>query len=255
MELNDKIQLCIIQNGKIALIDKKEQGIFLPNGFMRKGETRIKAAWRISLIYTGIKVRVLPIWYVRKNNNHRVITVLAYPIGGGSNLNKYRITWKNINCIESLSDVLKRDIYRIKQCINNSELIDRAGLLVYKKQKNKIKFLFISSLINANRFIIPQGHVEQGETYEYAAIRETKEEAGVEADIREKLGFFFLERGKNIYQTHIYLAKFTGYVESTEDRIVKWLSFDEIMKKDIPKETKIFVKDLYCNKKKRKLLK
>jgi len=253
MELNDKIQLCIIQNGKIALIDKKHS-FFLPDGFMRKGENRIKAAWRIALIYTGIKVRVLPIWYVRKENNYRVITVLAYPIGGRSDSKKHSVIWKNINSIEDMSDILKRDIYRIKQCINNSALIDRAGLLVYRRQENKIKFLFISSLINVNRFIIPQGHVEQGETYEYAAVRETKEEAGVEADIREKLGFFFLERGKNIYQTHIYLAKFNGYVESEEDRIVKWLSFDEIMKKDIPKETKIFVKDLYCNKKKRKLL-
>lgn len=140
MELNDKIQLCIIQNGKIALIDKKESGFFIPNGFMRKGETRIKAAWRISLINTGIKVRVLPIWYVRKENNYRVITILAYPIGEGSSSKNHSVIWKNINCVEDMSDIIKRDIYRIKQCISNSELIDRQGFWFIKNKKIKLNF-------------------------------------------------------------------------------------------------------------------
>lgn len=256
MELSKRIQVCIIQNGKIALLEQEDKLKF-PAGSMRKGETKILAASRIAFFFTGLKVRVLPIGYSQKSERGSVMTLLAYPVSEkiASRRLTHNVLWENINNLERRNGYLKKDIIRIKQKIAKANMIKRAGLLVYKVQKNKIKFLFISSLMNSNRFIIPQGHVEEGETYEIAAVRETQEEAGVNAEIREKLGFFFLERGKNIYETHIFLARFNDLVDTDENRIIKWLSYDEIMKKDILRETKIFIRDVYCNKKKRKFLK
>ncbi len=50
---------------------------------------------------------------------------------------------------------------------------------------------------------LPKGHVDPGETPEQAATREVREEAGVEADLVEKLGdvrYFYQRDGKRIFK-------------------------------------------------------
>jgi hydrolase, NUDIX family len=84
---------------------------------------------------------------------------------------------------------------------------------------------------------LPKGHIEDYETVPMTAIREVREETGIEGEIIKRLGtidYWFLSDGKRIHKTvHHYLLRFTGGELSnadTEITEVKWVPL-----KDLPR--------------------
>jgi ADP-ribose pyrophosphatase YjhB (NUDIX family) len=82
---------------------------------------------------------------------------------------------------------------------------------------------------------LPKGHLETNETPEEAAIREVREETGIEAVIVRHLGtidFWFMADGKRIHKTvHHYLMDATGGVltaQTAEVDEVQWFAIDTI---------------------------
>ena len=84
-----------------------------------------------------------------------------------------------------------------------------AGAIIYTLIDNQIRYLLIRDF-NGN-YGFPKGHLEQGETLEQAAIREIKEETGIDIKLdtsfKEELNYI-MPNGKN--KTSIY---FVGYYE------------------------------------------
>jgi 8-oxo-dGTP pyrophosphatase MutT (NUDIX family) len=75
------------------------------------------------------------------------------------------------------------------------------------------------------------GKVEKGETIEEAAIRETKEEAGIEINKINKLGIleFVYQDGLGDMEVHIFYAKeFKGSLTESEEMKPKWFHINEI---------------------------
>jgi 8-oxo-dGTP pyrophosphatase MutT (NUDIX family) len=122
----------------------------------------------------------------------------------------------------------------------------RAGGIVAHRENGIVKYLLVTSLSNPDRWIIPAGHVEEGEKSETAALREVAEEAGVKAEIIHDLGSFeyFWDRGgwKQQIVTKIYLMRFLEALagESPEGRRLEFYRFEEIMKLNIWEETRRF---------------
>lgn len=84
---------------------------------------------------------------------------------------------------------------------------------------------------------LPKGHIEDYETVPMTAIREVREETGIEGEIIKRLGtidYWFLSDGKRIHKTvHHYLLRFTGGELSNADAEiteVKWVPL-----KDLPR--------------------
>ena len=59
-----------------------------------------------------------------------------------------------------------------------------AGGVVYRKLNDKVEFLVVQHS-GHHRWVLPKGWIDPGETKEQTAIREVKEEAGVEGEIDE----------------------------------------------------------------------
>ena len=85
---------------------------------------------------------------------------------------------------------------------------------------------------------LPKGHVDPGETPEDAALRETREEAGVEATLREKLGevrYFYMRSGKRIAKVvSFYLLDYaSGAVEyhDQEVEVARWMPLEEAVRR------------------------
>ena len=97
---------------------------------------------------------------------------------------------------------------------------------------------------------LPKGHIEEGETPEQAAVREVREETGIESEISKSLGvidFWFMASGKRIHKTvHHFLFKEVGgsiapQVSEVDD--VRWFPLDEIVSKlAYPDEKKLIAR-------------
>ena len=97
---------------------------------------------------------------------------------------------------------------------------------------------------------LPKGHIEAGESPEQAAIREVKEETGIESEIQKSLGvidFWFMAGGKRIHKTvHHFVFKEKGgrispQVSEVDD--VRWFPLDEIVERlAYPDEKKLIAR-------------
>ena len=83
---------------------------------------------------------------------------------------------------------------------------------------------------------LPKGHIEAGESPEQAAMREVREETGIESEIQKSLGvidFWFMAGGKRIHKTvHHFVFKEKGgrispQVSEVDD--VRWFPLNEIV--------------------------
>lgn len=95
---------------------------------------------------------------------------------------------------------------------------DNKLLLIYKKKHNHYEF--------------PGGKVEENETIEQTAIRETKEEIGCNIEIIKYIGYNdFLIENKN-FRSHKFLAKIKNnekpkIMEEDKFKDILWLNIDE----------------------------
>ncbi len=87
-----------------------------------------------------------------------------------------------------------------------------AGGVVYRKTGDKIEII-IGKHSGHHRWVLPKGWVEEGETKEETAKREVKEEVGVEVEVGEPIGDFYIyftnEAGKHVRKTnYFFLMKY-----------------------------------------------
>ncbi len=114
-----------------------------------------------------------------------------------------------------------------------------AGGVVFRHAGSGIELLMIQD--PKGRWTIPKGHVEPGESLEQTALREVKEETGLQTlkirDRLDKIHFFYRLNGKLIFMTtHVYLMEAGGNSSQLEPEQsfgvadAKWFAKDEALK-------------------------
>lgn len=88
------------------------------------------------------------------------------------------------------------------------------------------KILGVSRKTNLNDWNLPGGKAEPGETPEETAIRETKEETGLDISNLTLLRTEPRDGGVVSY----YHADFTGKISSSEEGAVSWLTWNDLLK-------------------------
>lgn len=85
---------------------------------------------------------------------------------------------------------------------------------------------------------LPKGHIEAGESPELAALREVKEETGIESEIKKSLGvidFWFMANGKRIHKTvhHFIFREIGGALSPQPGEVdqVEWFPLDTLLGK------------------------
>ena len=59
----------------------------------------------------------------------------------------------------------------------------QAGAIIVRNGKAGPRILLVTARRNPDNWIFPKGHVESGETLKAAAVREAREEAGIEGKV------------------------------------------------------------------------
>lgn len=113
-----------------------------------------------------------------------------------------------------------------------------AGGIVFRRRNGKIEILLIQDA--KDRWTIPKGHIEEGETAQETALREIGEEAGLkETEAICWLGkIHFRYRRMNtlvLMTTQIYLVKALGNTDAIQKEEwmngIKWFEFHDALDK------------------------
>jgi len=116
--------------------------------------------------------------------------------------------------------------------------MNKSVQIVLLNEKGQV--LAVSRKDNHNDFGLVGGKVDEGETIIEAAIRETKEETGLDiTNLRCILQMF-----KNYKMGYTFLADWSGTIYTKEPHIVKWTSFETINKGSFGEWNKIVTETL-----------
>ena len=109
----------------------------------------------------------------------------------------------------------------------------KVGVGIYIFNENHQLLLGLRKSKHAcNTWCAPGGHMEYGETNEQAAIREAKEETGLEISekdvtLKGVTNDFFKESGKHYITLHLFCKHHTGTPKVMEpDKCAEWRWFD-----------------------------
>lgn len=113
-----------------------------------------------------------------------------------------------------------------------------AGGLVFRQGERGVDVLICKDSFY-HRWSLPKGIVDRGETYEQAAVREVREEAGVHARIVAPLGdpekYVFTQRGVRVFKTvHYFLLQYQSGSPEDHDAEVEeaaWMTLDEAIQR------------------------
>ena len=93
--------------------------------------------------------------------------------------------------------------------------------------KDKSNFLSVSLKEDHTDFNLPGGKVEQNETFEEAAIREVKEETGLDV---YNLNYLHKDLDLDFEVITYYTLSYQGIVNTLENHVVKWLPLYDLTK-------------------------
>ena len=111
------------------------------------------------------------------------------------------------------------------------------GAIVFKRHKDGIKYLLLH--YGAGHWDLPKGHMEKNEKEEQTALREIKEETGIE-DIEFADGFretvnYFYKRGEDTISKEVIfflVQSATDEVKLSDEHIgYAWLNYGHALKK------------------------
>jgi len=112
-----------------------------------------------------------------------------------------------------------------------------AGGVVYRWKGGQLEYLLVQAKRTPQKWVLPKGHIEPGERMQESAVREVREETGVEARIKSELSkvSFFVE-GEAIC-VQFYLMEAVEEAKPIDEREHEWLPPDEAVRRASHKET------------------
>jgi bis(5'-nucleosidyl)-tetraphosphatase len=121
-----------------------------------------------------------------------------------------------------------------------------AGIIVFKRNK-EIRYLLLH--YESGHWDFPKGTIEEGENEKETALRELKEEAGINAkiikDFKEKIQYFYREEGELVKKEVVF------FLGETKEENVKlsyehigfdWLNFEKAIERLTFKNSKEILK-------------
>lgn len=108
---------------------------------------------------------------------------------------------------------------------------EQAGAIAFKLVDDEAWVMLVRARKTPADWIFPKGHIEAGETAEFAAERELAEEAGVHGKSVGLVGRLAFRSGQSDVTVAYYLVLFVAEVQREEKRERKWCTYEEALSK------------------------
>jgi 8-oxo-dGTP pyrophosphatase MutT (NUDIX family) len=105
--------------------------------------------------------------------------------------------------------------------------IAQAGAVVVRLDGAEPRYLMVKARRDPHVWIFPKGHIEDGETAEDTALRETQEEAGVIGRVLAPIGALEFESGGRPLHVEYFLVELLGDASWSERREFVWGTYEE----------------------------
>jgi 8-oxo-dGTP pyrophosphatase MutT (NUDIX family) len=107
--------------------------------------------------------------------------------------------------------------------------VHQAGGIVFRRERDGISILLVRAKKDPSIWIFPKGHIEKGETPQQTAVRETREEAGVDGRlvggrVGEPIEF---HNGKERVRVEYFLIEARSESDDTDGREKRWFAIDD----------------------------
>ncbi|XP_071488701.1 bis(5'-nucleosyl)-tetraphosphatase [asymmetrical]-like [Diadema antillarum] len=113
-------------------------------------------------------------------------------------------------------------------------MLRAAGLIIFRRVRRDVEYLLLQTSYGRHHWTPPKGHLDPGEDYRTAALRETEEEAGYEAsqlnitDFKSTLSYQVNGRPKEVVYWLAELTDPNAPVKlSHEHQAFKWSGLEE----------------------------
>ena len=109
-------------------------------------------------------------------------------------------------------------------------VVEQAGGIVFRRNGAGISILLVRAKRDPSAWIFPKGHIEPGEMARATAVRETREEAGVQGEAIGEIGDpQEFEWAGRWYRVQYFLIRMTSESDETDGREKAWVSFEEAL--------------------------
>ena len=115
--------------------------------------------------------------------------------------------------------------------IHKTARITHAGGIVARHLDGRLCFMMVTANSPEKEWVFPKGHIEAGESPEQTALREIREEAGVEAILLKRIGTTEFEHGGKQIVTVFFILKYEKTSKSMEKRDVIWCDYRETLQR------------------------
>ena len=108
--------------------------------------------------------------------------------------------------------------------------VEQAGGIVFRRERAGISILLVRAKRDPSKWIFPKGHIEPGETARATAIRETREEAGIEGQAISEIGDpEEFEWAGQWFRVQYFLIRMTSESDETDGREKAWFPLDKAL--------------------------
>ena len=121
----------------------------------------------------------------------------------------------------------------------------QAGAIVVRAGKSEPRILLVTARRNPDNWIFPKGHVESGESLKAAALREAREEAGVEGKVVGAAGKMSFEFGDNTYRVYYFVVRTADVGKEREGRRLRWLKYKQALRRLTYDETRDLLREAW----------
>ena len=112
------------------------------------------------------------------------------------------------------------------------KVVEQAGGIVFRRKRSGISILLVRAKRDPSKWIFPKGHIERGESARVAAVRETREEAGIKGKAIGRIGDpQEFEWSGQLFRVRYFLILMIDESDETDGREKAWFLFDKALKR------------------------